>query len=127
MNLGRTGKIIIAAIGGFVAGVLLAPKSGADTRKDIKKQVKRVQQDAEHKLDEAKAVARDGAKTVKHSAKEVEGEVTAFGASAKATAEKIAAEAAELGGEARTRGTRVAQTAKTTAQSVADDAKKHLR
>lgn len=125
--MSRLVKVALAAVGGFVAGVLLAPKSGAETRKDIKHQVKKATVTAEGKADQAKAVAREGVKTAGHAAKEVEHEVTAFGTSAKATAEKIAAEAAELGGEARTRGARVARTAQDTAHTVVDDAKKHLK
>lgn len=124
--MSRLVKIILAAAGGFVAGVLLAPKSGAETRKDLHKQVKKASGVAEVKANQAKAAAREGAKTVGHSAKDVESEVVAFGTSAKATADKIAAEAAELGGEARRRGARVVETARTTAKTVADDAKKHL-
>lgn len=124
--MSRVAKIILAAVGGFVAGVLLAPKSGAETRKDLQKQVKKAAGSAEVKANQAKAAARESAKTVSHSAKDVEAEVVAFGTSAKATADKIAAEAAELGGEARRRGARVVETARTTAKTVADDTKKHL-
>jgi gas vesicle protein len=124
--MNRTTKIILAAAGGFIAGVLLAPKSGVETRKDIERQMKKARKVAAVKADQATAAARQSAKTVSESAKEVEAEVAAFGASAKATAEKIAAEAAELGGEARTRSARVVHTAQTTAHAVTQDAKRHL-
>lgn len=124
--MSRTVKIVLAAAAGFVAGILLAPKSGEKTRQELKTHVKKAAGLAETKADQAKAAAREGLKTVSSNAKDVETEVVAFGASAKATAEKIAQEAAELGGEARTRGTRVAETARKTALSVAGDAKRHL-
>lgn len=124
--MSRMMKVILAAVGGFAAGVLLAPKSGAETRKDIHKQVKKAQKIAETKAGQAKSAAHDGAKIAKVGAKDVETEVAAFGASAKATAQQIAAEAAELGGEARRRGAHVMETTKQTAKTVASDAKKHF-
>lgn len=30
--MSKTAKVLLAAIGGFVAGILLAPKSGEETR-----------------------------------------------------------------------------------------------
>ena len=35
--MSKTAKVLLAAIGGFVAGILLAPKSGEETRKDMQK------------------------------------------------------------------------------------------
>lgn len=124
--MSRVMKVMLAAVGGFVAGVLLAPKSGAETRKDLHKQMNKAKKVAATKAHQAKAAASDGAKIAKVGAKEVETEVAQFGASAKATAQQIAAEASELGGEARRRGARVVETTRDTAKTVAQDAKKHF-
>jgi gas vesicle protein len=109
-------KLAVATVAGFVAGILVAPKSGKETRADLKK-----------KAGELKEVAQEGGETVKKGAGKVGNEAAAFGRSAKATAEKIAAEAAELGGEARTRARRVADDTKDTAKTVKEDAEKRFK
>lgn len=120
-------KLVIAAAGGFVAGILLAPKSGKETREDLKAKAEEAKTKAGKKAEDLKAVADEGKTALKHSADVAGKEAVAFGRSAKATAEKIAAEAAELGGEARTRASRVAADAKKSTATLQKDAEKHLR
>jgi len=120
-------KLIVAAAGGFVAGILLAPKSGKETREDLKLKADEAKIKAKKKADDLKVAADEGTETFRRGADVASREVVEFGRSAKATAEKIAAEAAELGGEARTRAARVASDAKKTAQTIEKDAEKRLR
>ena len=125
--MGKTTNILIAAIGGFVAGILLAPKSGEETRSELLSKADDAKKLARKKAKEVDAAVRSGSKTAGVGVKEVEKELGEFGASAKTTAEKIAAEAIELGGEARTRASHVADTARATAARVTADAAKHLK
>lgn len=63
--------VLGAAVAGFAAGILTAPKSGKETREDLKKKAKEAQKVAEKKAKEAQKVAEDGVKTVKSVAKKV--------------------------------------------------------
>jgi gas vesicle protein len=50
-NVGKTlGMFLFGAIVGAVSGILMAPKSGKETRKDIQKGVKQVQKKAEKEI-----------------------------------------------------------------------------
>ncbi len=44
---------LVAGAAGYVAGVLTAPKSGRETRKDIRRKAAQAKVEAEHKLKEA--------------------------------------------------------------------------
>lgn len=63
--------VISAAVAGFAAGILTAPKSGKETRADLKKKADEMKEAADKKVDEAKAAAKDGVKTAKSVAKKV--------------------------------------------------------
>lgn len=120
-------KLVVASVAGFAAGVLLAPKSGKETRAELAKQAKKAKKQAAKKAELLKDVADDSKDTIIHSADAAGKEAVEFGRSAKATAERIAAEAAELGGEARTRARRVAHEAKAAADAIQKEAKDSLR
>lgn len=45
---------LLGAVAGLIAGVLTAPKSGKDTRSDIKKKANELKANAEVKVDKAK-------------------------------------------------------------------------
>lgn len=83
-------KKLIAVIGavaaGFAAGILTAPKSGKETREDLKKKAESYKGEAEKRAGQAKLAAKDsvdsivsGAKrvgdTASETAKEVKGNV----------------------------------------------------
>ena len=60
----NTGKKIaigaaVAGVAGFLAGILTAPKSGKETRQDIKKTANNVKREAEKKLKELSAELTD--------------------------------------------------------------------
>lgn len=120
-------KLALAAVGGFAAGIMLAPKSGKETRADLKAKANEAKVKAKVQKEKLKNVADDSAATFKKGADSASKEAVAFGRSAKATADRIAAEAAELGGEARTRARRVAADAKATADTLKKDAEKGLK
>ncbi len=85
--------IAIGAVAGLVAGILAAPKSGKETREDIKNKAKDVKGAAERKLKEAhkelgklSEEAKDYAKKLQGKAKE---EWTALAAKADELKDKI--------------------------------------
>lgn len=119
-------KIITVAAAGFAAGVLLAPKSGEETRKDIKDKALEAKKFANEKADLAKEIGVEGLATVKTSAKHAGDEANEFAKSTKASAKVVAKEASKLGAEAKTRAKRVAADAQRTAKQVKKDAKSHL-
>lgn len=120
-------KVITLAAAGFAAGILLAPKSGKATRKDIKNKALETKKYAEEKAHLAKDIGVEGLATVKTSAKHAGDEAGEFAKSTKASAKVVAKEASKLGAEAKTRAKRVATDAKRTAKQVKQDAKTHLK
>lgn len=94
------GVALLAAAAGFVAGILLAPKSGAETRKDVKRQAKKYQKEATRGLD----IAKD---TFEASRKEL-----------KTVADEVVKDARELSSDAKVRAKRTAEHAKTSAHTV---------
>lgn len=120
-------KLIIAAATGFIAGILVAPKSGKQTRRDIKNKASELKDKATDEAGKLRGVAEEGVDAAKHGAEIVAGEVAEFGKSAKGAASRIAGEAVELGDEAKDRAARVAGDAKRTAKRFTADAKKKLK
>lgn len=108
-------KVIALAASGFVAGILLAPKSGKDTRKDIKHKTDELVDQAEAELKIAKNVAKKSAATIKAGAKEALGEVEELGVDVKKSAKIVAS-------KAKSTGKSVAKTATKTAKAVKADA-----
>lgn len=75
--MNKTVGVLFAAVTGFVAGILLAPKSGKETRQELMEKSKQYKGKAEEGLDEAKRGARlvkdeiaEGAKSVKDIAQD---------------------------------------------------------
>jgi gas vesicle protein len=120
-------KVITVAAAGFAAGILLAPKSGKQTRSDIKAKAIETKKYAKNKAQLAKDIGTQGLSTVKTSAKHAEDEASEFVKSTKVSAKVVAKEAAKLGSEAKTRAKRVATDAKRTAKQVKKDAATHLK
>lgn len=67
---------LIGAAAGFVTGVLLAPKSGKETRKDIKDGALKAKDAAVEKAEELKGKATQVAEDVTKKANTVKGDVT---------------------------------------------------
>lgn len=102
---------LVAAAAGFAAGILLAPKSGKETREDIKAKAIEAKDKAEGKADEAKEVLRE-------SAAKAEVEARGMAKSVKKSAGTMAAEANYLGHEAKERMGRVADKTKQDAKDL---------
>lgn len=63
--------VIGAAVAGVAAGILMAPKSGKETREDIKKKAQEFGAEAEKRTEQAKNAAKDSAESIKSGAKKV--------------------------------------------------------
>ena len=84
------------AVAGFITGVLIAPKSGKETRQDIHDVALKSKDSIIEKADEAKDFAEAKAKQAKSKAEEVIGEVTDKAVEIKGRAEQ-AVEGAKKG------------------------------
>lgn len=120
-------KTVAAAAIGFAAGILLAPKSGKETREDIKAKAGEAKQQARAKAEQAKEAAAEAKVHFKSGAKKVETEARGMAKSAKKSAGVVAGEAGALKTEAMERGSRVADTSKATAGRVKADAERHMK
>ena len=94
-------SILGAAAVGYVAGRLVAPKSGVETRQDLHKAAQKAKQVGAAKAKEAKVVYNESAGHIKQGFGEVAREAKDFAAKAKDSAGKIGVEARQLGAEAK--------------------------
>lgn len=120
-------KILLAAAAGFAAGILFAPKSGRETREDIRAKVEEGKEYAGKKAAQVKKAAKGSLKTLSSSANEAGKELEGMAKSARDSATVVRDEAERLGEEAKTRVGRLGDTAKTTAASLKSQAQKNLR
>lgn len=81
MNKGA--NIIAVAAAGFIAGMLLAPKSGKETRHDLKTKALDAKKVAGIKAEDIKHAMKAGAHTLHHSVKEAGEEMSDLADSAK--------------------------------------------
>ncbi len=80
--------IIGAAAAGFAAGILTAPKSGKETRKDLKKKAVKLKSDTEKVAGKAAAVAKDSVDSLKVGSRKVGDAVTETAKDVKGNVEK---------------------------------------
>ena len=80
--------IIGAAAAGFAAGILTAPKSGKETRKDLKKTAVKLKADTEKVAGKAAAVAKDSVDSLKVGSQKVGDAVTETAKDVKGNVEK---------------------------------------
>lgn len=80
--------IIGAAAAGFAAGILTAPKSGKETRKDLKKKAIKLKADTEKVAGKAAAVAKDSVDSLKVGSRKVGDAVTDTAKDVKGNVEK---------------------------------------
>ena len=80
--------IIGAAAAGFAAGILTAPKSGKETRKDLKKKAVKLKADTEKVAGKAAAVAKDSVDSLKVGSQKVGDAVTENAKDVKGNVEK---------------------------------------
>ena len=81
--------VLGAAAAGFAAGILTAPKSGKETRADIKKKAGELKTATVKTAKKAQAAAKDGAEAVKVGAQKVGDVVAGTARTVKAEAEKV--------------------------------------
>src|SRR3546814_18321628 len=62
---------LFATVAGFAAGILMAPKSGKETRAELKQKADQAKQTAELKADQAKAAEKAASASVKTDRKRV--------------------------------------------------------
>ncbi len=70
------GVVVLAAVGGVIAGLLLAPKSGKDTRQDIAEKANEFKDKAARGVDEFKGSAASIKQEVAEGAQSIKREVT---------------------------------------------------
>ena len=80
--------IIGAAAAGFAAGILTGPKSGKETRKDLKKKAIKLKADTEKVAGKAAAVAKDSVDSLKVGSLKVGDAVTETAKDVKGNVEK---------------------------------------
>lgn len=68
---------LIGAVAGVIAGVLTAPKSGKDTRADIKTKATELKNDTKQHIDDAKEKSDHIASDVKNKLNEVKNDFSA--------------------------------------------------
>ena len=122
--MSRLLKVLFATAAGFVAGVLVAPKSGKETRADLKRKADEAKGEVAVRAEQAKAAAEAAAGSVKHSAKKAGVEAEGFAKSAKQSATVMRDEAERLSEEAKVRAARVGTEAKKTLGDLRKDDEK---
>lgn len=80
--------VIGAAAAGFAAGILTAPKSGKETREDLKLKANEAKEKAGEKAEKAKAAAKDGYEVFKSGAQKVGDSAAKTARDVKGTVEK---------------------------------------
>ena len=80
--------VIGAAAAGFAAGILTAPKSGKETRKDLKKKAGKLKSDVEKVASKAAAAAKDSVDSLKTGSQKVGDVVTETAKGVKSNVEK---------------------------------------
>lgn len=114
--MGKTLSIVLAAAGGFIAGVLLAPKSGKDTRKDIAE-----------KKDEYVEKAKAGYKEARKGAGEIKDEIVTGAGEVKYIARDVAERVGEAAKHVKDEVAHTAESVKKSAEATAEDVKKSTR
>lgn len=88
--MGKIDTVILAAVGGFIAGVLVAPKSGKETRQDLTDKATELKDKAARGMDEIKSGASSVGQEIKEGAQSVKEEVTRRGDAVKEEADETA-------------------------------------
>jgi gas vesicle protein len=108
------GKVILATIAGAVAGVLLAPKSGKENRKDLKKKADELQRNAQKKYEQVKKSSKKGKKDLDGIVTRAQGEFEEFKDSTVKHVNSAAKELKKVGLDAKRRSQHISKDAKDT-------------
>lgn len=111
--MNKLATVVFAAVGGFVAGILLAPKSGKETRQDIA-----------NKKDEYLDKAKAGVKEAREGATEIKEELVSGAGVMKDIAKDAAGQASDT---AKRVGREMTETADSVKRSVSSTAKEVKR
>jgi gas vesicle protein len=104
--MGKTTNVIVAAAAGFIAGVLMAPKSGEETRRDLKNKAYDMKDRAGQKAERLKDAARDAGDSLHRGMDNVTDEAKEMAKSARSSAQVVARETAANRRSQRPRVTR---------------------
>lgn len=110
--MGKGANVVAVAAAGFIAGMLLAPKSGKETREDLMNKAHDAKKAAGEKAEHMKHSMKDGMHVFHKGADDAKSELSGFAESAKQHANSVAQEAKELAREAKQRANRVADKSK---------------
>lgn len=91
--MSRMINVLTAAIGGFIAGILLAPKSGKETREDLMNKAREAKDVATEQVDRVKDGVKEGYESMRSNAQDAAKEAKEFGQSVKQSASDLKAEA----------------------------------
>lgn len=106
-------SVVLLAVGSFIAGLLLAPKSGKETRQDLM-----------DKRDEFKEKASNGLREMKKGVNDVKGEVQEGFESVRGIAKDAAGDAKHTAGRLKDEATLRGEAIKEKSQRSAEDVKR---
>lgn len=115
---------VAAAAAGYVAGVLMAPKSGEETRRDLKEKKAELEQKAAVKSEQVKEVMHESGQTLRSGVDALGDEASRFGKKASVSTARIGKEATQLGSQAKRSLGRAAETATKTSKGVGESVNK---
>lgn len=87
--------LVAAAAAGVAAGVLMAPKSGRETREDLKRKATDAKEYASDKKTRVQAAVKDGYESVRSTASTVKDEASGLADHAKSSAKNLSDDAKE--------------------------------
>ena len=125
--MNKLGKVVIAAAAGVAAGMLLAPKSGKETRADLKNKLQDAKSMTKAKADKLKTVADRANKSANETVGRAKKEADQMMESAKRSGKVVTNEAMKLRDEGEVRARRTLADAKRTATGVKKDAEESLK
>jgi gas vesicle protein len=105
--MGKGANVVAVAAAGFIAGMLLAPKSGKETRKDIMDKAHDAKRAAGEKTEHLKEHMKDGMHVLHKGATDVSSEVADFANSTKRRANRVKGEEKGMFEEAKARAERI--------------------
>lgn len=115
---------VAAAAAGYVVGVLMAPKSGEETRRDLRVKKAELELKAAAKGEQVKEVIGESAQTVKQGVGALSAEASRYGKRAGVSTSRIAKEATQLGTQTKRSLGRAADTATKTGKGVGESVNK---
>lgn len=105
--MGKGANVVAVAAAGFIAGMLLAPKSGKETRQDLMNKANDAKRTAGEKTEHMKAHMKDSMDAMQKNAKKIGTEVSDFADSSKRRANRVMHEEKDMMEEVKIRADRV--------------------